>query len=429
MTDYYERSGLTAPLEAARLQPRRLRLHDLHRELRPAAGRDLGRDRAGRPRGRVGAVGQPQLRGPHPLRGEDELPRLAAAGGRLRARRAHGRRPHHRAARRGGRRRARLPARHLAHASARSTTRSSTRSQSEMFTRSYADVYAGDERWNSLEVPAGDIYDWRESHLREAAAVLRRHAGRAAAGRADHAARACWRCWATASRPTTSRPPARSGRDSPAGRYLIEHGVEPRDFNSYGSRRGNHEVMMRGTFANVRLRNQLVPGHGGLLDGAPPERRADDDLRRRDALHGGGRAAGRDRRQGVRVRLLARLGREGPAAARRARRDRRRATSASTAPTWSGWASCRCSSPTARAPQSLGPRPGSETFDVADVARGRRATTDGDGPPGRRRRRSRSTPRCGSTRRRNGSTTATAASCTSCCASCSARERRLTHDR
>jgi aconitate hydratase len=54
-------------------------------------------------------------------------------------------------------------------------------------------------------------------------------------------------------------------RDSPAGRYLIEHGVEPRDFNSYGSRRGNHEVMMRGTFANIRLRNQLAPGtEGGL---------------------------------------------------------------------------------------------------------------------------------------------------------------------
>ena len=68
--------------------------------------------------------------------------------------------------------------------------------------------------------------------------------------------------------------------DSPAGHYLVDHGVERKDFNSYGSRRGNHEVMVRGTFANVRLRNQLVPGLGGHVDGARPDRRGDDDLRR-----------------------------------------------------------------------------------------------------------------------------------------------------
>ena len=68
--------------------------------------------------------------------------------------------------------------------------------------------------------------------------------------------------------------------DSPAGKYLVEHGVERKDFNSYGSRRGNHEVMVRGTFANVRLRNLLVPGVGGHVDGARAERRGDDDLRR-----------------------------------------------------------------------------------------------------------------------------------------------------
>ena len=60
--------------------------------------------------------------------------------------------------------------------------------------------------------------------------------------------------------------------DSPAGTYLIEHGVERKDFNSYGARRGNHEVMVRGTFANVRLRNQLVPGIGGDVDGARARR-------------------------------------------------------------------------------------------------------------------------------------------------------------
>ena len=80
-------------------------------------------------------------------------------------------------------------------------------------------------------------------------------------------------------------------RDGPAGQYLIEHGVEPHDFNSYGARRGNHEVMVRGTFANVRLRNQLAPGHRGRRHRAPARRRADVDLRRRDALPGRGRAA------------------------------------------------------------------------------------------------------------------------------------------
>ncbi len=206
-------------------------------------------------------------------------------------------------------------------------------------------------------------------------------------------------------------------RDSPAGKYLIEQGVQPRDFNSLGSRRGNHEVMMRGTFANVRLRNHARARQGGLLDGPPPERRGDVDLRRGHALHGGGRAAGRAGRQGVRVRLLARLGRQGPAPARRAGGGRARATSASTARTSSAWASCRSSSPTVRASQPLG-LDGRETYDVAEVADGR-AHDDGDGPQGRRRRRCSSRSRCGSTRRRSGSTTGTAASSSSSCASCS----------
>ena len=112
-------------------------------------------------------------------------------------------------------------------------------------------------------------------------------------------------------------------RDSPAGKYLIEHGVQPKDFNSYGSRRGNHEVMMRGTFANIRLRNLLAPGTEGGVTLHLPDERADDDLRRRDALHRGGSAAGRARGQGVRLGIVTRLGGEGHAAARRARRDRR----------------------------------------------------------------------------------------------------------
>ena len=119
VTDYLDRSGLTEPLERARLQPRGLRLHHLHRQLGPAAGRDLGGDRGRGPHRLLGAVGQPQLRGPHPPRGEDELPRLAAAVRGLRAGRADG--PRHRGgpARRGRRRRAGLPARPVADAGRR----------------------------------------------------------------------------------------------------------------------------------------------------------------------------------------------------------------------------------------------------------------------------------------------------------------------
>ena len=133
--------------------------------------------------------------------------------------------------------------------------------QSDMFRKSYGEVFDGDERWNSLEVPSGERFAWDgRLDLRPAAAVLRRPAGGARRRSPTSRARACSRGSATASRPTTSPPPARSSATARPARYLIEHGVEPKDFNSYGSRRGNHEVMMRGTFANIRLRNQLAGG-------------------------------------------------------------------------------------------------------------------------------------------------------------------------
>jgi aconitate hydratase len=134
--------------------------------------------------------------------------------------------------------------------------------QSDMFRRSYADVYAGDERWKNLEIPEGDIYAWPESTYvlkppyfegmgRQPAPVEPIHGARVLALLGDSVT-------------TDHISPAGAIRpDGPAGRYLIEHGVDRKDFNSYGSRRGNHEVMMRGTFANVRLRNQLVPGSEG----------------------------------------------------------------------------------------------------------------------------------------------------------------------
>ena len=110
--------------------------------------------------------------------------------------------------------------------------------------------------------------------------------------------------------------------DSPAGKYLVEHGIERKDFNSYGSRRGNHEVMVRGTFANVRLRNLLVPGSEGTWTVHVPSGEEMTIFDASAALPGGRHAADRDRRQGVRHGLVARLGGEGPEAPRRAGGDR-----------------------------------------------------------------------------------------------------------
>ncbi len=135
---------------------------------------------------------------------------------------------------------------------------------SEMFTRDYADVFAGDAQWQSLPTPTGATFAWDpestyvrrppyfEGMQREPAPVSDIDGARVLARLGDSVT-------------TDHISPAGSIRaDSPAGRYLTEHGVARTDFNSYGSRRGNHEVMIRGTFANIRLRNQL-PGPGGAL--------------------------------------------------------------------------------------------------------------------------------------------------------------------
>ena len=200
----------------ARLQPRRLRLHHLHRQLRPADPRGQpGRQRQ-RPRGRLGALGQPQLRGPDQPRHQDELPGVAAAGRRLRAGRLDGRRPVQRPAGPGHRRQRRLHEGHLAVARGGRGGHRRRRSPPRCSPTDYADVFAGDERW---QVAA----DARGRHLRVGpgldvrpqAAVLRRHARRARAGRPTSRARGCCSSSATRSPPTTSARPARSRRTRP----------------------------------------------------------------------------------------------------------------------------------------------------------------------------------------------------------------------
>ncbi len=133
----------------------------------------------------------------------------------------------------------------------------------DLFKEKYADVFTGNEMWNKLPSPDGEIYDWNpdSTYIQEPPffttlgldepPIEEIHGARALAVlgdsiTTDHIS------------PAGSIPP-----DSPAGKYLISKGVQPKDFNSYGSRRGNHEVMMRGTFANIRIRNKLVPGVEG----------------------------------------------------------------------------------------------------------------------------------------------------------------------
>jgi aconitate hydratase len=134
---------------------------------------------------------------------------------------------------------------------------------SEMFRKEYADVYTGDEHWRALPIPDGDLYAWdsKSTYIKNPPYFdgmplkpgpltdLRGMSALAVLGDSvttDHIS-----------------PAGTIPADSPAGKYLMAHGVQPKDFNSYGARRGNHEVMMRGTFANIRLRNLLAPGTEG----------------------------------------------------------------------------------------------------------------------------------------------------------------------
>lgn len=145
----------------------------------------------------------------------------------------------------------------------------------DMFAKSYEDVFAGDAQWQALSIPTGNTFEWdaESTYVRkppyfegmqtEPSPVTDITGARVLAKLGDSV--------------TTDHisPAGAIKADTPAGKYLTEHGVERRDFNSYGSRRGNHEVMIRGTFANIRLRNQIAPGTEGgytrdfTVEGAP----------------------------------------------------------------------------------------------------------------------------------------------------------------
>jgi aconitate hydratase len=134
---------------------------------------------------------------------------------------------------------------------------------SEMFTRNYGEVFAGDEQWQAVEVPGGDRYTWPDSTYVRRPSFFEGMPAEAPGVEPIAGARVLALLGDSITTDHIS-PAGAIKADSPAGRWLTEQGVEPRDFNSYGSRRGNHEVMIRGTFANIRLRNLLVERSGGF---------------------------------------------------------------------------------------------------------------------------------------------------------------------
>ena len=265
--------------------------------------------------------GQPQLRGPDQPGHAGQLPRLAAAGGRLRARRAHGHRPDQRAARHATPTTSPSTSPTSGRAPRRSSRSWARRSAPTCSPRATPTSSPATSAGAEIEVPEGDRYTWPDStYVRkptffegmdpEPKPVEPIEGARVLAVLGDSV--------------TTDHisPAGAIKKDSPAGKWLIEQGVEVRDFNSYGSRRGNHEVMIRGTFANVRLRNRLVEREGGFTRHFPD---GEETTIYEAAMSYAdeGVPAGRARRQGVRLGLLARLGGQGHEPARRPRRDRR----------------------------------------------------------------------------------------------------------
>jgi aconitate hydratase len=144
--------------------------------------------------------------------------------------------------------------------------------ESDMFRKSYGEVFEGDETWNSLPLPEGDRYEWDDesTYVKRPPYFEDMPADPPDGFEQIQGARILAKLGDSVTTDHIS-PAGAIKEETPGGRYLVEHGVQKRDFNSYGSRRGNHEVMMRGTFANVRLRNQLAPGTEGGYTTKLPE--------------------------------------------------------------------------------------------------------------------------------------------------------------
>ena len=188
------------------------------------------------------------------------------------------------------------------------------------YRRVYADFAEQNPLWNQIPAATGQLYEWDPAslYIREPPYF---DPSMAAAPSAEFSGARALAIFGDSITTDHISPAGAIKPTSPAGDYLRDRGVPVEDFNSYGARRGNHEVMVRGTFANVRIRNLMVPGVEGGITSHQPDGEQHGHLRRSRALPRRGRAADRDRRAGLRSGQLARLGRQGHTPARRARGD------------------------------------------------------------------------------------------------------------
>ena len=212
--------------------------------------------------------------------------------------------------------------------------------------RKYAEVFTGDAKWQGVEVPQQDTYDWPATHQLtcrippyfqgmspEPGTITNIEDARVLALLGDMIT-------------TDHISPAGSFKEStPAGKYLTERQVQPREFNSYGSRRGNHEIMMRGTFANIRIKNEMLDGfEGGYTKG--PRRQPDSSIYDAAmAYQAQGTPLVIFRRSTIRGRIVTRLGGEGHGACLASKRSLRKVLSVSTVQTLWAWASSPLNSP------------------------------------------------------------------------------------
>ena len=247
----------------ARVPDRRLRLHDVHRELRPAAGVDLGGDRSsatsssarccrGIATSRLGSIRRSRPT-TSPRRRSSLRTRSPAAWTSIFS-----------TSRSARIRTATTSILRDLWPSAEEIQETITRAvRGEMFSRTYADVFTGDPAWRELPVPEGDLFAWEPDSTYVRRPPYFEGMSREPGTVEDVTGARCLVMVGDSVTTDHISPAGAIKPDAPAGKYLVEHGVERKDFNSYGSRRGNHEVMVRGTFANVRLRNLLVPGSEG----------------------------------------------------------------------------------------------------------------------------------------------------------------------
>ncbi len=293
------------------------------------------------------------------------------------------------------------------------------------FLKRYGEVFVGPEEWQKIEVEGGtETYGWTDGSTYVKNPPYFEGMTMEPVAKGDIVGARVLGLFGDNITTDHISPAGNIKKSSPAGEYLVERQVSQRDFNSYGARRGNHEVMMRGTFANIRIKNEMLAGVEGGLTKHYPDGARDADLRRRHGVPEGRRAAGGVRRQGIRHGLVARLGGEGHhAAGHQGRAGRELRAHPPLQPGGHG----RPAADPAGGRDPAVAEPDRGRGDRRHRDRDDHAAHDGAGDdPSRRRHDARRCRRCaGSIPTTRSSTTATAASCNTCCAGWPRRPERL----